>query len=196
MNHYYSEKQQSSSKQFNINIKHKNDEFELISAHGVFSKKKLDLGSKLLIEKCVVKKNQKVLDLGCGIGVIGISVLRLASVDMTFSDVNERALRIVNKNLKKYSLKGKVIKSDVFKSIEDKFDVILSNPPYAAGRKLCFEIITQSFNNLNEDGSLQLVARHNKGGKVLGEKIEEVFGNLEILGKGSGFRVYSGKKVK
>lgn len=196
MNHYYSEKQQSSSKQFMISIKHKHDQFELISAHGVFSKKKLDLGSKLLIEKCVVKKNQKVLDLGCGIGVIGISILRLTTVDMTFSDVNERALSIVNKNLKKHSLKGNIIKSNVFESIEDKFDVILSNPPYAAGRKLCFEIISQSFNNLKEDGSLQLVARHNKGGKVLGEKIEEVFGNLEILGKGSGFRVYCGKKVK
>ncbi|MFT4261286.1 MAG: class I SAM-dependent methyltransferase [Candidatus Woesearchaeota archaeon] len=196
MSHYYSEKQQSNSNQFKINIKHKQDEFELISAHGVFSKKKLDLGSKLLIEKCLVKKGQKVLDLGCGIGVIGISLLRLNSLNMTFSDVNERALSLVNKNLKKHSLNAKVIKSDVFNSIEDKFDVILSNPPYAAGRKLCFDIITQSFNNLEEDGSLQLVARHNKGGKVLGEKIQEVFGNLEILGKGSGFRVYMGKKVR
>jgi 16S rRNA (guanine1207-N2)-methyltransferase len=194
MSHYYTANSDTKSSEFEIAVHHKKDSFRMISDHGVFSKDKLDLGSKLLIEKAQINKNDKVLDLGCGNGIIGVSIARLVSVDLFLSDVNERAISLANQNLRKLKIKGKVINSNIFENIDDEFDVILTNPPYAAGREVCFKIIIESKDKLKKGGSLQLVARHNKGGKVLGEKIMEVFGNLNILGRGSGFRVYQGVK--
>jgi len=78
----------------------------------------------------------------------------------------------------------------MFDPVEGKFDVILLNPPQTAGRKLCFRMIEESRKYLKKGGSLQLVARHNKGGRVLSEKMEEVFGNLETIARKGGYRVY------
>lgn len=194
MSHYFSQDQTSYSKEFKLQITHKKGEFELISDSGVFSKKRLDKGSKLLIETCHIQKNQKVLDLGCGIGVIGLSVALNTNIDLTMSDVNIRALHLARKNSKNLNIKAKIINSNLFENITEEFDVILSNPPYTAGRKTCFELIEQSYKHLKIGGSLQIVARHNKGGKVLGEKIQKVYNNMTELGKGSGFRVYQGIK--
>jgi len=191
MEHYYSEKQSSEFKPAKIKIRLKNDLFEIYSAQGVFSKSKLDIASKLLIESSQVPENGDILDIGCGYGIIGISLLRNNShINITFSDVNERALELTKMNLKKLGYKGKVIKSDVFKNISEKYDCILSNPPMAAGRKICFKLIEDAKKHLNDRGSIQIVARHQKGGKVLMNKMKDVFGNVDTVAKSSGFRVY------
>ena len=79
---------------------------------------------------------------------------------------------------------------------EETFNVILVNPPQTAGKKLCFQIIEEAFQHLEEQGSLQLVARHNVGGKTLSKKMEEVFGNVETVAKRGGFRIYISHKRK
>jgi 16S rRNA (guanine1207-N2)-methyltransferase len=76
------------------------------------------------------------------------------------------------------------------------FDTILLNPPQTAGKKLCFELIEESKAHLKKDGLLQLVARHNKGGKDLSKKMLEVFGNVEPTAKEAGFRVYVSKRLE
>jgi 16S rRNA G1207 methylase RsmC len=187
--HYFSEKQESDDSRFEINVRLKNDNFKLISTSGIFSKKELDAATELLIENSVIGK--KVLDLGCGYGVVGISILRKhKNAIVFFSDINERAIELTNENLKKLNLTGEVIKSNLFEKIDDKFDTILTNPPYAAGRALCFRLIEESSVHLEKLGTLQLVARHNKGGSVLEQKMKDVFGNVETLVKSGGFRVY------
>ena len=192
--HYYTEKPLSKEDITKIEIKLKKDTFNLFSATGLFSKNELDKATQLLIEKAEIN-NKKILDLGCGYGVVGIALLRdNPELNVTFSDVNERAIKITKKNLDLHKLKGKIIKSNLFEKIEEKYDVILSNPPYAAGREICFKLIEDSYNHLNKNGTLQIVARHNKGGKVLKEKILEVFGNAEDVAKQSGFRIYKGIK--
>ena len=105
------------------------------------------------------------------------------------SDVNERALKLTRMNAKQFDVKIRVKKSDLFETL-DSFDCILTNPPYVAGRKVIFELIEQAKDHLNPRGTLQLVARHQKGGKMLEKKMLETFGNVEILGKKAGFRVY------
>ena len=192
--HYYTEKPLSREDLKKIKISIRGDSFELLSASGLFSKHELDKATQLLIENARIHGN-KVLDLGCGYGVVGIALLRLnPDLSVSFSDVNERALRLTKKNLEKHKLKGAIIKSDLFENVAEKFDVILSNPPYAAGRDVCFKLIEDSYKHLNKKGSLQLVARHNKGGKMLSQKIEEVFGNVKDVAKKGGFRVYLGVK--
>lgn len=195
MAHYFSQKQNSPLNPFPIKIKLKNFEFELMSASGVFSKKKIDKGTKLLIENAVIKKNQTVLDIGCGIGVVGISILKMYDVNVLMTDINERAVMMAKHNIKSKKLSNiNAKKSDLYKNIDKKFDVILSNPPQTAGKEVCFNIIKGAGEYLNDGGLFQLVARHKKGGAVLEKKMKEVFGNTAQIAKGSGYRVYLSEK--
>ena len=195
MEHYYTEKPTSKIEFNKFFTKLKGEDIQFYSVSGVFCKSGVDKGSELLIEKCILNKNWKVLDLGCGYGIVGISLLNFdKSLDVTFSDVNERALMACKKNLVLNNLKGKVLKSDGFEKINDKFDTILLNPPQTAGKKLCFKLIEDSFNYLNEKGLLQIVARHNKGGKELSKKMNEVFENVKDTAKSNGFRIYVSEK--
>ena len=192
MSHYYSEKQDTKFVSKLINIKLKETQFELYSAPGVFSKDKLDNGTKLLIEKCEINENDEVLDLGCGYGVVGIAIKKMyPDTNIFMVDVNKRAVKLTKINLKLHKLSDvKVTNSDLYKKIDKKFNVILSNPPQSAGKELCFNIITQAKNYLEKNGSLQIGARHQKGGKDLSKKMNEIFGNVGEIAKGSGFRVY------
>ena len=58
----------------------------------------------------------------------------------------------------------------------DKFDTIILNPPHTAGKNVCIKMIEQALDFLNKGGSLQIVARHNKGGETLSGAYEKVFG--------------------
>ncbi len=198
--HYYSEKQESPFKPVKIKIRGLGTEFSMYTAGGVFSPKKLDSGTKLLINEAKLEKDWKVLDFGCGYGVLGVSLKkRIPSLDMVMTDVNSRAVKLAEMNLKLHSVKAKVYQSDVFKNktlAELKFDTILLNPPQTAGKAVCFKMIEESAQHLVEGGLLQIVVRHQKGGKVLSKKMEEVFGNMNETAKGSGYRVYVSEKKK
>lgn len=165
--------------------------FSLYSTNGVFSKNELDNASKLLIESFLEKTKGDVLDLGCGIGVVGITLQKKEpNLNVTYTDVNSRALEVVRKNLRYHDLEGTVIQSDAFTKINKHFDYILTNPPMAAGRDKCYEFITSAKTHLKKEGTLGVVARHNKGGKMLKKKMKEVFSNVEEVQKSGGFRVY------
>ena len=110
------------------------------------------------------------------------------------SDINERAIALTKKNLKLNNIKAKTIMSNLFENIKGNFDIILSNPPQHAGKAICIEIIEQSFTHLNKNGSLQLVVRHQKGGKALSKKMHEIFGNVETIGRKSGYHIYYSEK--
>ncbi|MFP4523527.1 MAG: class I SAM-dependent methyltransferase [Candidatus Woesearchaeota archaeon] len=204
--HYYSKNPTSEVREERIHFQVRGSTFTAIGASGLFSKEKLDKATHLLIQHCQVDNCKRVLDLGCGWGPI---VLCLATTPQNFSlakdcelfavDSNSRAVNYTKKNLrlninnqpKNYILSTLVKVSDGFENIQDqKFDAILTNPPYAAGRKVCFSFIEESKNHLLPGGSLQLVARHNKGGKTLSAHMESIFGNVKTLVKKGGFRVY------
>ncbi|MFH1506509.1 MAG: class I SAM-dependent methyltransferase [archaeon] len=194
MSHYYSEKQDSALDLKKIKIRIKDIELEFYTGSGVFSKKKLDKGTEVLLEHCIADNDWKILDIGCGIGVVGIVLKKRypqAKIEMT--DINERAVKLAKMNVKLHKLDNTVYKSDLFKNIPGQFDTIIANPPQTAGKQVCFDLIEQSKKHLTKDGTLQLVARHKKGGEQLSLKMQEVFGNVDVLGIKSGFRVYISK---
>jgi len=187
--HYFSKKQTSPIKEKLITITARGTTLDLHSGSGVFSKERLDFGSKLLIETVNIEKG-RVLDLGCGIGVVGILLKKsIPSIDISFSDVNERAVALTKKNLRKHKLKAKVTKSDGFEKITEKFDVILFNPPQTAGKKVCFALFEQSMAHLKKGGRLEIVMRRNKGARSYKEKLNEIFGNAETIKKKKGFEI-------
>ncbi len=110
------------------------------------------------------------------------------------TDINERAIKLSRMNIKLNNIENVIVKkSNLYGNIEGEFDAIIINPPQTAGKKVCFEIIEKAKEHLKKNGLLQLVARHNKGGKELEKKMKEVFGNVEEIGKKSGYRVYISK---
>ncbi len=144
----------------------------------------------------VVKDGNLVLDLGCGIGVIGIVMGKLfpdSAIIMT--DINKRAVKLAEMNLRLNSVvNAEVRQGNLYDTVKERFDVIVVNPPMKAGYKVCFEIVDRARDFLKDGGSLQLVALHNKGGSRLAERMKDVFGNVETVVKKSGFRVYISKK--
>jgi len=197
--HYYSEQQQSELKIKQIQVTLFNKSFAIFSASGIFSKSELDKGTRLLIESAQIKQNSSILDLGCGYGIVGLTILKNnKDAKCIFVDINKRALLLTKKNLNYHKIQPErfeIIHSNLYENFKDKtFDVILTNPPQLAGKDICLRIIEQSPQRLKTNGSLQLVARPNKGGKTLAKKMKEVFDNVEIIGRGYGFCVY--KSVK
>lgn len=196
--HYYTKNPKSSfyTKEFSVNLFKKNMTF--ITGSSVFSIGKLDTGTKLLIEKCIInnENNFEVLDLGCGYGIIGISLKKhYNKINVTCSDVNNRAIELTKKNSLLNDVKINILQSDIFENMKDKtFDTILINLPQNAGKETCFEMVNESFKHLKIGGTLQTVSRHQKGGKSYEKKMFEVFGNCEYVAKGSGYRIYLSRK--
>jgi 16S rRNA (guanine1207-N2)-methyltransferase len=195
MPHYYSEKQTSWDDWRTIKSVINGKEYSFLSASGVFSKDHVDKGTFLLASNMKIRKGDKALDIGCGIGVLGIVAASLGA-KVWMSDVNSRATSLARKNAKINHIDAQVFQGNLYETTHDRdFDVILSNPPQSAGKAVCYAIIEGAKDRLKDDGSLQLVARPNKGGKTLAKKMEEVFGNVEVIAKGSTFAVYLSKKT-
>ena len=192
MAHYYDAKPQGRAIEESIKVNARGTSLNFLTASGLFSKKSLDSGTKALIEYCDLSNTKKMLDLGCGYGAVGIfAKYKNRDLNVGASDVNLRAVQYTEKNAKLNKLEIHTVWCSLFEKMPDAmFDTILTNPPYVAGRDICYAFITESFKHLIDGGNLQLVARHQKGGKMLEKKMLEVFGNVETLGKQSGFRVY------
>lgn len=196
--HYFTEKPAAVFKREQFRDTLLGNELIINSGSGIFSYKSVDFGSRLLIENAkipnVANGRLSLLDLGCGYGVIGMAIKRAnPSIIVTMCDINERAIRIANENVKHNNLDIEVLKSDMFSNPnlhERKFDVILTNPPFSAGKEVCKAFIRQSHDHLKHNGLFQLVAPHNKGGESLKKYMLEVFGNAGDTVKKAGFRVY------
>ncbi len=192
MTHYYSPKQEGEFSPYRISVNVAGLTFELYSASGVFSKDELDKGSRALIELSDVKDEGSLLDLGCGYGAVGIAIAKLRKgIELTMADVNERAIRLARMNAGLHRIRADIIKSDVYSGLRGKkFDCILLNPPQTAGRDICLAMIRDAKEHLNSGGSIQFVARKNKGGETLAKAMQEHFGNCEVLGRSHGFTVW------
>ena len=195
MEHYFSQKPKSKSELKLIGFRIGAKDFKFYTSSSVFSKRRVDKGTALLINESKIGDKERILDIGCGYGPVGVVISKThPDCEVVMSDVNERALALAKKNLGLNNSEAEIVRSDLYDKIEEGFDVILSNPPQSAGKDICFTIITESINYLKKKGSLQLVARHQKGGKDLSKKMEEVFGNVSTLGRKSGYHLYYSEK--
>ena len=169
-------------------------EIAITTISGVFGKDGLDRGSQVLIEYADLKEASSLLDLGCGTGVVGIALAKRFALTVTFSDVNERAVRIARSNAEANGISGSFIVSDGFSRIKERFDAIALNPPQSAGKAVCERLISEAYDHLSSGGRLFVVARHKKGGRSLSEHMEGVFGSLSVAARKSGYRVYVGER--
>lgn len=188
--HYYTKKPKSKPKPRLISIFVENRELLFKTSSSMFSPKRVDKATILLIE--YMRPGEKILDLGCGYGPIGIAAASLnPQSSVTMVEINERAANSARENVSLNQIRNaRVIESDFFEEIDDKFDTIMMNPPIAIGLRRLFALIEECKSYINKGGVLQIVARHKKGGARIEARMKEVFGNVETLVKSGGFRVY------
>jgi len=196
VNHYFSRRPVSKQRYGLIRVHLRGRFFEFLTASGVFSKKRIDLGTRLLIESMILPEEGLALDLGCGYGAVGVVAAVLnPRLNVVMIDVNERAVRLARKNAKRNSASNVKFRCGfLYEPVGDmRFDVILSNPPLSAGMKIILPIIEQAPTHLTSNGVFQIVVRSKIGGKRLFQKMRETFGNVEVFARKSGYRVLVSK---
>lgn len=178
-------------KQFNVNVGE--TEFTAISVPGVFNHGSLDAGTKILLEHVTILKQGKVLDFGCGAGLIA-TFLGLNNPKLTFicSDVNALATYAAEQTLKLNGINGDAILSDGLNNISDKFDLIISNPPFHTGIATDYTVAESFLNNakqhLTKTGKLTIVANSFLKYPPI---LEAQFDNFQTIYKNNKFAVYS-----
>ena len=165
-------------------------EFCFNTDNGVFSKSKLDFGTRCLLENLPLEEIKgEILEVGCGYGVIPIILTRSVDKIESFDavDVNKRALHLAEMNKKEnFAPKVNFFLSDCYKNINKKYDVIISNPPIRAGKNIVYEIVMNARNYLKEDGKLFIVINKDQGAKSLYKDLEKVY-KCELINKKKGF---------
>ncbi len=198
MDHYYSAHPTSQHEYRQIRIKVRGVDLALETDAGVFSKGRLDTGTKLLIEALPLETNPgQLLDLGPGYGPIGLTLARLLpEAKVYLTDINERAAELCRHNAQKNGLTNVEIRCG--HALEPvgglQFDLIVTNPPIRAGKEVIYQMVNDSLRHLNQGGQLVLVALTRQGAKSLAKKMEATFGNVRELAKGSGYRVLGSVK--
>ncbi|MDQ2087613.1 class I SAM-dependent methyltransferase [Herbivorax sp. ANBcel31] len=195
MNHYYSKNPDIKHDLGKINYKVNDHLIELITDAGVFSKNKVDFGSDLLI-KSVPPFKGTALDIGCGYGILGISLALLNSESfISMIDINSRAIDLTLKNIKLNNVKNaSAFLSDGFLNVSDKFDLIVTNPPIRTGKKVIYPIYESSINFLNTGGSIYLVVQKKQGALSTIEKLNSIYGNCEVIAKDKGYWIIKSTK--
>ena len=198
MSHYFVNDDKVVSKPRSICYSINGVDFSLESDNGVFSKNELDKGSELLIKELLpINLGENILDIGCGIGVIGLTLAYFTpSLKVCLSDVNTRALSLcsANANSLKLSQRVTILQSDIYEKIEGKYSSIVSNPPIRAGKKVTYEIYRGALEHLVDSGSLYIVVRKNQGALSVKSYLEELFGNVALLAREKGYYVLKATK--
>lgn len=160
--------------------------------YGVFSQKRLDFGTKILIENIVIKdSHQTIIDMGSGYGPIAVAMAYQNPNKAIFAyDINRRAVDLTIRNAKKNNVSINAFESNLFSNVRVKADLILTNPPIRTGKQNIFKLYEEAFDNLNQNGELWVVIRVKQGAESTKNKLLELFGNCENAYQKKGYRIY------
>jgi 16S rRNA (guanine1207-N2)-methyltransferase len=172
--------------------------FTFHSTWGLFSPKRIDQGTKLLIRHLDVKTDDDCLDLGCGYGAIGCVMARCASRGTTlFIDKDFTAIEYAQKNVEINGLDNCVVKlSNGLSNVEKKdFDIIAANLPSNVGKELLTILLLESKKRLARGGRLYVVTVTGLR-KFIKRNLLTIFGTYEKLKQGQNHTVASAVKKK
>lgn len=189
--HYYTREPQSESRPVSCEYEYRGIRMRFETDAGVFSRGEVDTGTRLLLEALPEQMSGDVLDLGCGWGVIGISVSRKWPDTLVWmADVNLRALELSRKNAEANGARVTCLESDGMAGLMDrKFDAVITNPPIRAGKQVIYQMFADAAKCLKPGGALYLVIRKQQGAESCVKYLQTLFENVEKLDRSGGFWV-------
>jgi len=195
LNQYFTNNDNLKSEKRIINYNYDSVCFRFLSDNGVFSKDKIDYGSKLLVSTYLkYKKNiSNFLDVGCGYGFISIVLAKKLNINGVGVDINKRALKLAQDNAKLNSVKVEFKESNIYEDVHEKFDLIITNPPIRAGKKVVLTILKDAREHLNDDGELWVVIRKDQGAKSIINELNALY-KINIIEKNKGFYIFMAKR--
>ncbi|MBH8607342.1 class I SAM-dependent methyltransferase [Thermoactinomyces sp. CICC 10521] len=194
--HYFSANPRVKSEVREVKAKLLGMPFTFKTDAGVFSKKGVDFGSRLLIETVTIEPGSSVLDLGCGYGVIGIAIAKaIPNVRVVLADVNERAVELARENARVNQAEANtdLFVSDGFSAIKQfQFNHILFNPPIRAGKATIYRLFAEAKTQLAAGGSLWIVIRKQQGAASAKKELEQHFGDVQAVAQKKGYWIICG----
>ncbi|MFV0255464.1 MAG: class I SAM-dependent methyltransferase [Erysipelotrichaceae bacterium] len=191
MSHYFKNDSSLKNDKIVIPFIFKGYNFSFISNNGVFSKAEIDTGSLTLLSALAIDKlTGNVLDLGCGYGLIGITLSKLnPEINVHMVDINDRAVELSTWNSLNNNVNTLVFKSDIYSNVELKYNSIIINPPIRAGKVIVNKMLIDAKKHLLNHGDLIIVMRKSHGAKSAFELLKVNYSHVEILKKNKGFYV-------
>lgn len=190
MEHYFTRHPRSSEDSYLIEERLKGRVFHFKTSRSVFSKDKVDYGTRLLIETVDLEESDEILDLGCGYGPIGIALSPLCRFSLMV-DLNERACRLAKENVSLNALKNAYVVCGSPSCLDYAFDLVAMNPPIRAGKRVVFQLIEEAQRLLKKKGRLYVVARTHQGARgihaFMGGRFDVRYAALQ-----GGYRVIEG----
>jgi 16S rRNA G1207 methylase RsmC len=168
---------------------------DLVSGSGVYSRGRLDVGTAVLFRETDPPTAGRILDLGCGYGVIGLAIARSGSARVTGVDVNERAVLLANENAAALGL------ADRFEALtpdrvpgDAAYDEIWSNPPIRIGKEALHGLLLTWLPRLVPGGRAVMVVGKNLGADSLQRWLTGEGYPTERLASAKGFRVLESRR--
>lgn len=193
--HYFSrqlEADEPSAPLHHIEVSCLDQTLRFATGNGVFSRRDLDEGSRILLETVDLAGVKTVGDLGCGWGAVACFVSSTRLDAQVFAcDINFRATQLAKQNLEANSLpNAHVWCGDGFSGVRDNcLDAILINPPIRAGNVVIQKLFDDAHRTLKTGGHLWIVLRTAQGAKSWAKKLEAQFGQCETVTIEKGYRV-------
>ncbi len=160
---------------------------------GVFSRDHLDPGSALLLSAVSQGRSgdwagQRVLDLGCGWGPVGLTLAcRYPMARLVLCDINERALELARDNFASNGAQADFFAGDGLEDVPGDFDLILTNPPIRAGKAVIYRFFAQGSQRLRPGGALYIVIRKQQGAPSALTYLRTLFDRAEVVDRDAGY---------
>ena len=172
-------------------------ELDLVSGSGVFAQGRVDIGTAILFRETEPPASGRILDLGCGYGLIGLAAAAaVPGADVTAVDVNERAVLLANENALSLGV------ADRFRAVtpdavaaDATYDEIWSNPPIRIGKEALHALLLTWLPRLAPGGRAVMVVGKNLGADSLQRWLGEQGYPTVRLASAKGFRVLETRRL-
>ncbi|HPS82549.1 MAG TPA: methyltransferase, partial [Candidatus Limiplasma sp.] len=158
---------------------------------GVFSRLEMDRGTEVLLDALPEGIGGRVLDMGCGYGALGVSLGKAnPTCALTMVDINERAVSLARENAKRNGVAAETLVSDGYAALAGRvFDLIVTNPPIRAGKRVIYRMFADGAAALAEGGAMVLVIRKQQGAPSAKAYLETLFKRVQVTDRSGGFWV-------
>ena len=163
-----------------IAVEIQGERLELETQPGLFSPEHVDRGTLAMLSVVEFRPGMRVMDLGCGCGVVGILAARKCGAEnVVMSDVDPSAVEVARRNAVRNGVEGvNCVVSDGFRSVaEAGFDLILSNPPYQTDFSVAKAFVEKGFNRLKIGGRMLMVTKRRDWYR---NKLAAIFGGVRV----------------